>query len=232
MALRFNLRTLILLMVGAGLLLTTLKTWGILALIPIWVVAVVWMGSVYVSTQVELRPAADLVAALFLPCLCLVFDPLLFRHDAKLQAVVYPMLLFEMLIFAAWVWGFPVVRRRGGMVGGILMLGGLAAAVVGLLLIIPALIGVFFYGIGLLGFTPWITSLVFFRNAREAIEWANHTAQSPSQVQTQIILGVLCFLMLLSLCICLAIYAISADWPPLRLPGPQGADLIMKHIPW
>jgi hypothetical protein len=133
--------------------------------------------------QRQFQPQATLKQAIFdvffgiaMPVACFTFDPMIFRGNfmggwplfGKLQFPVYAMAFIEISALTIWLCG----RRRLGdyavAIGGFLYAGALISLLIGIILFPLSLLGIAFAGLGLLGFTPFFTALVFWRNGRRA----------------------------------------------------------------
>lgn len=129
-------------------------------------------------TQAQVR--FDVIFGLVLPVLCFVFDPLVFRssggeifgRDGIYQSVrlfAYSASALEMATLACWLF---VIRRHpvwSRPAGGVMAAGALFAFALGLAILPFSVIGLLFAGVGGLGFIPFVTALVYLRNARRAL---------------------------------------------------------------
>ncbi len=82
----------------------------------------------------------------------------------------YCFIVWQVVVLAIWLIGRGRLARLAGF-----FLGSFAAAVVftallGVFLLIPAFLGMIYYGIGLMGFTPLFTCRVFGQRARETLQ--------------------------------------------------------------
>ncbi len=117
----------------------------------------------------------DCIVGLALPYVCLYFDPIVFRGGigggavlGKFQLFAYAVIVLETLTLGMWL---TVARSEAWArgVGGVLMAGGLFSLVVGILILPFSLIGLMF-GIGVMGFIPFLTALVYLRNGLRAFK--------------------------------------------------------------
>ena len=119
----------------------------------------------------------DVLFGMVAPILCFIFDPVVFRSDdgfalfPDYQAFAYLVSGIEILLLIVWrVWGGN--QQSGAqLVAGMLMSGALFSGLIGLLLLPFSLMGLFL-GIGVFGFIPFLTALVYFRNARRGFKVA------------------------------------------------------------
>lgn len=122
----------------------------------------------------------DVIFGLVLPVLCLVFDPIVFRsgggelfgRDGIYQRVrffAYSASALEMATLACWLFVIRKYPAWSRPAGGVMAAGALFALAVGLAILPFSVIGLLFVGLGALGFIPFVTALVYFRNARRAL---------------------------------------------------------------
>jgi hypothetical protein len=127
----------------------------------------------------------DVIVGIILPLVCLIFDPIVFRDGFRggggflrnFQLFAYIVIGLEVLTLAVWlVWG----ARAGAWssaIGGILLAGALFSLVIGIILLPLSLMGLLFAFIGALGFTPFVTAIIYLRNGRRALRVANPSAR-------------------------------------------------------
>ena len=117
----------------------------------------------------------DVTVGMILPILCLVFDPIVFRNgiigkpllgDYRLFA--YGLIAIEVCALGGWLAAGKRAGEWCGVIGGAMLAGALFAACMGVLLLPLSVIGLV-YGIGILGFTPFVTAVIYWRNARRAL---------------------------------------------------------------
>jgi hypothetical protein len=122
----------------------------------------------------------DVIFGLVLPVLCFVFDPVVFRggggfavggdgiyREARLFA--YTASALEMATLACWLF---LVRRYPAWsrpTGGVMAAGAFFSFALGLAILPFSIVGLLFVGVGALGFIPFVTALVYLRNARRAL---------------------------------------------------------------
>ncbi len=118
----------------------------------------------------------DVLFGVVAPVVCFVFDPIVFRSgefDTALfpgyQAFAYLVSGIEILFLTIWlIWGRNF-QPATLMAGGILMAGAVFSGLIGMLLLPFTLMGLML-GIGVFGFIPFLTSLVYLRNAKSAFQ--------------------------------------------------------------
>jgi hypothetical protein len=126
------------------------------------------------------RACIDLLGGVILPILCFIFDPILregafHQYGNKVAAeFFYTAVSIQIIVFLVWrLAGRWTSRDSAEFVAGVLWVGAGIAFVVGVLLSLFSLLGLLVYGIGALGFTPFLTATVFARNAIRAMRRAN-----------------------------------------------------------
>ena len=189
-AIRFSLRELLIAVTVIGVLLGLLRAAGIFGAVLAFIATTIFTCVLYP----KLRPnylhgqqaMFDFLWGVGMPLVCLVFDPFLFKESDDLQPfamaarlsvaiihdhgfIVYAFLAGQMLVMTAWLLLGSKAVRLAPFFGGFLASGLMFAALVALVLVIPASIGVFFSGIGLLGLTPLITTYSYGRQCRRAL---------------------------------------------------------------
>lgn len=138
--------------------------------------------------------AYDLLFAIVVPLICLWFDPCVFRRGGvnehfvwqHLAAASYAAIGSQMTALMIWVVLQSRLKASAGFLGGVLLGGTLFAAVLGLSLLplsIPALLVV----IGVLGFAPFLTALVFLRHFVRA---CNRTLQTTRRTVALTLIGI------------------------------------------
>jgi hypothetical protein len=118
----------------------------------------------------------DLMFGVIGPILCFVFDPIIFRSwiggppfAADYRIFVYLFSGLQITLLCFWLLTGPGRQLWNRLIGGMLLCGGLFCLTVGLALIPLSLIGLLAYGIGVFGFTPFLTALVYLRNSIRAL---------------------------------------------------------------
>lgn len=118
----------------------------------------------------------DVVFGVVLPVLCFIFDPIVFRGNffggtplfGRIQFAAYAVAFIEISTLLAWLCATERLGAHAATVGGFLYTGALVSLSIGIVLSPFSLFGILFAGIGLLGFTPFLTFVVFWRNGRRA----------------------------------------------------------------
>jgi hypothetical protein len=107
--------------------------------------------------------------------LCLIYDPGLFEplwskrsSHGDFQVFLFLAIVYQMIMFFAWLIGQWWLRRSAGFFTGTFAVGVVCAAGVGIVFLPFAIFGTIMLGVGLPGWAPWLTAWAFFSNARKA----------------------------------------------------------------
>lgn len=123
--------------------------------------------------QVQQRATAsqkrfDWFFGVLLPVICFTFDPIVFTSETalgKYKAFAYTLSFVSVMAMAAWlIWGAKL-KWLNAFLAGLFVVGGFISLGIGIIIFPISLIGLFFYFIGALGFTPLFTAVVFLRNS-------------------------------------------------------------------
>ena len=117
----------------------------------------------------------DVAFGVVMPVLCFVFDPFVFRGELmddgglyqQYQFYAYTISALEMVALCAWLFSAGRAGRRPAALAGMLLAGALFSFLVGLAILPYSVVGLIFL-IGALGFVPFLTALVYLRNAWRA----------------------------------------------------------------
>ena len=127
--------------------------------------------------QTTTRPQLifDLIFGVVGPILCFVFDPIVFQGGLAgppflpdYQGVVYLFSGVEIILLCLWLASGKGNEVSNALIGGALLSGGLFCLTIAILLFPLSLIGLA-VGIGLFGFTPFFTGIVYLRNGWRAL---------------------------------------------------------------
>ena len=118
----------------------------------------------------------DITFGVIGPILCFVFDPIVFRDGlggapllSDYRNFVYLFSGLQIASLCFWLLTGPAWQVWNKLIGGMLLCGGIFCAVVGLGLAPFSFVGLFIYGIGVFGFTPFLTAIVYLRNSCRAL---------------------------------------------------------------
>ncbi|HEX8177994.1 MAG TPA: hypothetical protein VF525_00485 [Pyrinomonadaceae bacterium] len=152
----------------------------------------------FADTETTPQLICDATFGVVVPLLCLIFDPIVFRRAlmgespllANYRLFAYAVIFIEITALLAW---HVRVReaRQARILGGIMLAGGIFALVVGLVILPFSLIGLVFYGIGIFGFAPFITAVLYLRNGRRALRYARAQAPPPGRRVAPVLLSAL-----------------------------------------
>jgi len=119
----------------------------------------------------------DVVLGILLPAICYFFDPGIFRPDGygfsylEVGGYVFAIYLFSLIAMIALA-GCLIPGIRSGPItavfGGICLVAAVFSFITGILLLPASIIGLLFI-IGIFGFTPFPTGLVYLRNGVRAV---------------------------------------------------------------
>jgi len=108
------------------------------------------------------------------PVLCFVFDPIVFRRGIgaaplfpDYQIFTYLFSAVQIAVLFSWLIFRPRNELTGSIIGGALTSGALFCLTTACILAPFSLLGLMF-GIGIFGFTPFVTAFVYLRNAFRA----------------------------------------------------------------
>jgi hypothetical protein len=191
--LRFRLGELFLTVTVAAVLLAMFRALGIVGAAVAFLVAVAFTNLIYPRFNRD-SPARqdamfDFVWGLLMPVVCLVFDPFVFKFEQRLETgspidflvepwgtpqlyawsiPAYALLGWQLLCLGIWMVAGRLPADVSAIWTGMLWSGFALACVLGVVLFLPALLGITFMGVGLLGFTPLFTARAFKRRAMVA----------------------------------------------------------------
>jgi len=129
--------------------------------------------------QFQTEPTAaqmkfDWTFGVILPVICFVFDPIVFEAGSSLAAFklfAYVLSFVSVMAMAArLIWGAKL-KWLNAFLAGLFAVGGVISLAIGILIAPISLIGLIVL-IGVLGFTPLFTSIVYLRNALRAFQSA------------------------------------------------------------
>jgi len=124
------------------------------------------------------RKIFDVIVGAIIPILLLIYDPVVFRNDGSCGGIsnfpilgqfatfAYLAILLGVLTLVIWLlFGDSLQLYYKAFIAGILWVGALFSAVVGFSILPASIMGLIIL-IGALGFFPFITSFVYFRNGQ------------------------------------------------------------------
>jgi hypothetical protein len=184
--LRFRLAELFCVITAAAALLALFRAMGIFGALFAFITALAFTNQLYPNwrSKQDQKTMFDLIWGVVMPVVCLVFDPFVFKSNedvfvaadsalfapdlstAQFSAYAAPAYTF---IFSQWLClAFVLIigrpsPRLAAFCAGFLSVGFLFAGLVGVLLFIFSVLGLFALGIGILGFTPLFTARAYYR---------------------------------------------------------------------
>lgn len=129
----------------------------------------------------------DFIFGIAAPILCLYFDPIVFRGDGcygpilgRVTTFAYVGVGLEVALLAIWLVFSHRLGTSGDFVAGVFGIGAVVSFGVGLVILPFSLIGILLLGLGLLGFIPFLTAIVYWRNSR--IAWLLAREKAPKRL--------------------------------------------------
>lgn len=122
----------------------------------------------------------DIAFGVIGPILCFVFDPFVFHSGfvgppllPEYQAFTYLFSGLQIALLCLWLLIGPGNQIWNWTIGGALVGGGIFCLAAGCVLAPFSIMGLMF-GIGVFGFTPFLTALIYLRNANRALRARSH----------------------------------------------------------
>ncbi len=193
---QFGMRTLLISVTVFAVLLGLFRTLGIFgALVSFLFAAAVTIALDHPWTpphaKSRRRMLVNLIWGVFMPIVCFVFDPGLLHtspgvvdeawsafggsHMQWSDVELYPysvslyfIIGLQVILMSAWLMFGRSMHKHAGFFAGALEFGILLSVTFAILLVIPSCLGIVrAYGLGLLGLTPWMTALAYYRACKE-----------------------------------------------------------------
>jgi len=157
----------------------------------------------YSDTITTPQKVFDLFVGAIIPILLLIFDPVVFRNGGCYGPSLTPTYaLFAYLAIGlgitallAWLFVDAVKQRAAAFIGGVLLTGTAFAVITGIVMLPFTLLGLIVV-IGVLGFFPFLTAFVYYRNSRRAWRVAQSTSLGTIRLAVSLLLGSLLVLVL------------------------------------
>jgi len=168
----------------------------------------------------------DIGLGIILPLLCIIIDPFVFRYNSlatsplsKYRIFAYLAIALGIITLSCWLaFNARVGAKWHGFFAGILLFGAVFAFAGGLVLLPFSLLGLLLAGIGLFGFTPFLTGFVYLRNGFRALK---HKEQLQTVRDARFFIG----LMILGLALIVTL-PVAAQWQTSQITN-QGLQLIL-----
>jgi hypothetical protein len=130
----------------------------------------------FADFETDQQAAFDLIFGLILPVIVLVIDPFVFQGQwfsdqpylGRLQVFAYLFCALQMGLFLVWRTWQTQLRPISGLLGGALIGGAIFSFLIGLAILPFTLIGLIVL-VGVAGFVPFLTALVYLRTGVRAI---------------------------------------------------------------
>lgn len=140
----------------------------------------------------------DFVVGVIAPILCFVFDPIVFNDGFGLALAPQPLARYKLFVYLFSALSivtlslFLTQRIKSGpltaIIAGILLSGALCSLVIGIIILPFSVLGLIFFFIGILGFTPFLTAFVYLRNGVRAVNTAKLLLVQP-KLRAMLVLG-------------------------------------------
>jgi hypothetical protein len=141
----------------------------------------------------------DILFGIVAPIFCLANDIILFADEGLfggdtvlgwLRVFAYLAIAGGMLTLVIWLAFSRFLGVGSSVVAGILLVGAPFASIIGIILLPWSVVGLVFVGLGLLGFVPFVTAIVYYRNGRRAWDLAQQASvQHPTAIKVAAVLG-------------------------------------------
>lgn len=141
----------------------------------------------------------DWIFGVILPIVCFVVDPIVFKGTTfgtawlgTFKPFAYVLSFVSVMVTSAWlIWG-KKLKGFNAVLAGLFAVGGLISLGIGIVLLPFSLLGLFVI-IGILGFTPLFTSIVYLRNAVRTYKTAKPFLENKLLINSFILSAVLSF---------------------------------------
>ncbi len=188
----------------------------------------------FMPTTTRAQIIFDLLFGIVSPVLCFVYDPIVFKSDfgdglfVEYQSFAYIVSVVEILLLIMWLVCGRQLEPRTQLLGGMLLAGALFSGVIGLAILPFTLLGLFL-GIGILGFIPFCTALVYLRNARSAFQLSRNHFPRRSRIASTIIGCALVLAPAAGLNLAASMF-VSQSMDAVLYADPQVADLAVDGV--
>lgn len=147
------------------------------------------------STKTQIK--FDWIFGVVLPVICFFFDPIVFKGNGfgaaylgTFKPFAYVLSFVSVMAMSAWlIWGGKL-KWLNALLAGLFAVGGLISLGIGILIAPISLFGLIIV-IGILGFTPLFTSIVYLRNALRAFQTAKPFFEKKSLIYTFVLSALL-----------------------------------------
>jgi hypothetical protein len=178
----------------------------------------------------------DIVFGIIAPIFCFWFDPIVFQDWlfssgggqgilARYKLLVYLFSAIAICTLGLWLRFETQLKKQSGMIAGVFFTGALFTSVLSLVLAPFSVAGIFVYGIGILGFIPFFTSYVYWRNGFRALKQAKASLSRQKRVWS-IISGIVLLIAIPS-GVDTALFRLASESLRVALSGT--ADAVLKE---
>ena len=164
----------------------------------------------------------DVTFGIAAPVLCFIFDPIVFRGGfsgggilQQFQFFAYAFSAIEIVALISWLLFGRRATKWAGLASGILHAGALFSFTLGVLILPLSLLGLMLF-VGVFGFVPFATALVYLRNGRRALRLAQSSDAARAGVAASLAFG-----FALALCV-----PIVAHWGAKRTVASAIAEVL------
>ncbi|HWE35697.1 MAG TPA: hypothetical protein VG406_03930 [Isosphaeraceae bacterium] len=181
---RFRLRTIMIVVALAALGMGLARWWAEVG--AIYFVLLMGVPAVAAPGEqdgpIRLRPDAKrsafgYLAAVVGPAFCVLFDPFVFRHGlfgfrpilGSYRPFCYLYIIINMILMTCWLVARPTFAPACALIAGAFWAAVVFAVGIGLALLPISVSGLFFFAVGIFGFTPFLTAFAFYRQGRLAL---------------------------------------------------------------
>ena len=140
----------------------------------------------------------DWVFGVILPVICFSFDPAVFNTSeiwgseaylAEIKPFAYLLSFASIMAMMAWlIWG-KKLKWLSGALSGFFAVGGIVSLGVGVTLLPISILGLLAYFLGALGFVPFLSAIVFLRNAVRTHKSAKNFIEKPMFIRAFVLTG-------------------------------------------
>lgn len=136
----------------------------------------------------------DWIFGVILPVVCFVFDPIVFKGGNSVlgtyKPFAYVLSFVTVMAMSAWlIWG-EKLRWLSSALAGLFAMSGIISLAIGVILLPYSLLGLLLI-VGVLGFTPLMTSIVYLRAALRSYQSAKPFLESKILINTFVLSAVL-----------------------------------------
>jgi hypothetical protein len=153
----------------------------------------------FAGEPTEAQTRFDIVFGIVIPLLCFIFDPVVFRDwllpgeggfYRGVSFFAYTLSAAEMLALGCWLYHGARASRWAAPAAGVFLAGALFSFVLGVVILPLSIFGLIFL-IGVLGFVPFLTALVYLRVGVRALRLVLGDVEAAGRASAWVALGLL-----------------------------------------